>query len=153
MRPQRRPAGSTGHSRRTPAVPPPASQPPLFDLAAGLAGKRAGIAQASAAADPVWREVAYLALQALARRQSEVHVDDLYAACPWRPLRANAWGAVWQRALRQGLLEKTGRTRPTRLPEKHAHEYPLYRSRVFRCGRPAADAGGDRTRRGDRIEE
>jgi hypothetical protein len=96
-----------------------------------VAGKRAGIARAVAGAGPVWREFAYLALQALARRQREVHVDDLYAACPWRPPRPNAWGAVCQRALREGLLARTGRTRPTRLPEKHAHEYPLYRSLAF----------------------
>jgi hypothetical protein len=42
----------------------------------------------------------------------------------------NAYGAVWQRAIRSGLLAKTGRTRPSRQPGKNAHEYPVYRSLV-----------------------
>jgi hypothetical protein len=108
-----------------------ATQPTLFDFAAGLAGKWEGMGRAAAGAGPVWREFAYLALRGLALTRREVHVDDLYAACAWHPPRPNAWGAVWQRALREGLLEKTGRTRPTRLPEKHAHEYPLYRSLIY----------------------
>ena len=126
---------------RRPAPPAgPPTQPALFDLDAGVAAKQAGVARAAAGADPVWRETAYRVLRALARSRREVHVDDFYAACPWHPARPNAWAAVWQRALREGLLAKTGRTRPTRLPEKQAHDYPLYRSLAFRGGHGAAGA-------------
>ena len=89
------------------------------------------MARAAAGADPAWREFAFLALRGLAQQQREVHVDDLYAACGWHPPRPNAWGAVWQRAIREGVLQKTGRSRVTRLPEKHAHDYPVYRSLLF----------------------
>ena len=140
--------------RETATPPGSPRQLPLFDAAAGRAGKREGTARADAGADPVWREAAYLALQGLARTRSEVHVDDLYATCAWRPPRPNAWGAVWQRALREGLLVKTGRSRPTRLPEKHAHDYPVYRSLIFRRdGAPAHVGGAGHERPAGEVEE
>ena len=81
-------------SKATRRVAPPAGQPTLFDLAAGLAGKRVGMARAAASADPAWREFAYLVLRGLAATRREVHVDDLYVACAWHPPSPNAWGAV-----------------------------------------------------------
>ncbi|HXI15184.1 MAG TPA: hypothetical protein VNM48_02350 [Chloroflexota bacterium] len=93
--------------------------------------KLEGMDRASAASDPVWREYAYGKLLEVAARQKSVHVDDLHAVIEWHPASPNAWGGVWQRAIRRGVLAKTGLYRPTRLPGKHAHDYPCYRSLVY----------------------
>jgi len=39
---------------------------------------------------------------------------------------------VWMRVIRNGVLEKTGCMRQTTDRKKHAHEYPIYRSLIFR---------------------
>lgn len=96
--------------------------------------KQAGMERAAAGEGPEWRDYAYSCLEALAKRQRTLFVDDLYAACDWLPRNPNAWGSVWARAKREGLIEKTGQMRPSRLPGKHAHEYVVYRSLVWECG-------------------
>lgn len=105
------------------------------DGAQGLSRERAardeGMARASAAVGPVWREHAFLALRDLAREKPTVFVDDLYARVEWQPRSPNAWGSVWQRAIREGLIRKTGRTAPSKLRGKHAHHYPVYESLVY----------------------
>ena len=93
--------------------------------------KLEGMDHVSAASDPVWREYAYLTLLEVAAQRKTVHVDDLHAVIAWHPASPNAWGGVWQRAIRRGVLAKTGLYRPTRLPGKHAHDYPCYRSLVY----------------------
>jgi hypothetical protein len=77
-------------------------------------------------------EVAYAAICHVARRQSEVHVDDILRFCKARPSHPNAWGAVWMRAIKDGTIMRTGRVRPCESdPLKHKHNYPVYRSGVF----------------------
>ena len=77
-------------------------------------------------------EVAYAAICHVARRQSEVHVDDVLRFCKVRPSHPNAWGAVWVRAIKDGTLMRTGIVRPcVSDPLKHKHNYPVYRSGVF----------------------
>ena len=93
--------------------------------------KLAGMDRASQGSDPVWREYAYVTLLEVAAQQKTVHVDDLHAVIEWHPANPNAWGAVWQKAIRRGVLAKTGLYRPTRLPGKHAHEYPCYTSLIY----------------------
>lgn len=108
----------------------------LFDLMAGRARRDAGVDAAAAAQGTQWGVYAAGLLEGLARALPEVHTDDLARVIEWHPAHFNAYGAVWQRALRSGLLAKTGRTRPSKQPGKHAHEYPVYRSLVF--GKEAA---------------
>jgi hypothetical protein len=83
-------------------------------------------------------EVAYAAICHVARRQSEVHVDDILRFCKVKPSHANAWGAVWLRAIKDGVILRTGSVRPCLSdPLKHKHNYPVYLSGVFhgrRCG-------------------
>lgn len=77
-------------------------------------------------------EVAYAAICHVARRQSEVHVDDVLRYCKVKPSHPNCWGSVWARAKRDGtLLGEVGRRKCTSDPLKHAHVYPVYRSGLF----------------------
>lgn len=79
-------------------------------------------------------EVAYAAICHVARRQSEVHVDDVLHYIKVRPKSPNVWGSVWRRAIRDRVLLKlpTDRFRPCLSdPTKHAHEYRAYTSGLF----------------------
>ena len=77
-------------------------------------------------------EVAYAAICHVARRQCEVHVDDVLRYCRIQPSHHNAWGAVWTRAIKDGTLMRTGRVRPCESdPAKHKHQYPVYASGLF----------------------
>ena len=99
----------------------------------------AGVAAAQRAqdkADPVWKELAYAALLRVAERQAWVHRDDVAAECGLSPHHANAWGAVWLKAVKAGVLVDKGRSRRTTDPGKHAHRYPLWYSMRFKVGAP-----------------
>lgn len=79
-----------------------------------------------------YSEALYAAICHVARRQVEVHLDDVLPLVKTKPSHANAAGFVWVRAIKDGTLIKTGRTRPcTSDPGKRAHNYPLYRSGIF----------------------
>lgn len=77
---------------------------------------------------PAFIDVAYQAILTVARRQDTVHVDDILAECTLAPHHPNAWGAVWMRAIRGGILARTGTVRSSIDPKKNAHNYPVYRS-------------------------
>jgi hypothetical protein len=100
-------------------------------LATGRAARDAGLADAAAHA-PRFVDRALAALEAIARQQPTVHVDDVIAV-GIEPPHPNAWGAVWMRAINAGLIARTGETRPSSDPRKRAHRYPVYRSLVFRA--------------------
>jgi hypothetical protein len=105
------------------------SQPDLFsDYGSQL--RDLGMERA-ASRDPAWCERAYAAIVEIARRQPELHVDDVLRFFTPPPPHHNSWGGVWMRLVRNKVIEKTGRTRRTRDTIKHAHEYPIYRSRIF----------------------
>jgi hypothetical protein len=77
-------------------------------------------------------ERAYAAICHVARRQCEVHVDDIIRYCTVKPSHYNAWGSVWMRAIKDGVIVKTGRVRPcVSDPGKHKHSSPVYRSGLF----------------------
>ena len=83
---------------------------------------------------PGFSALAYAAIEMVARRQTEVHVDDVLAECPIRPAHPNAYGSVWLRAIRNRIIERTGTVRPCRTDaRKHSHNYPVYRSLVVGC--------------------
>lgn len=79
-----------------------------------------------------YAEQLYAAICHVARRQLEVHVDHVLPLVKTKPTHANAAGFVWLRAIKDGTLIKTGRTRPcTSDPTKRLHNCPLYRSGIF----------------------
>jgi hypothetical protein len=108
----------------------------LFSHAEEAARRRdVGIARAAHAQDikrPGWSELAYQAIVALARTQAEVHVDDVLRVFVLRPDHPNAWGAVWQRAIRNGVIKHSGRVRPCKVDSgKHLHQSPIYDSLIY----------------------
>lgn len=115
----------------------------LFDHAARARDN--GMTEAAFAetlVNPDFAETAYAAICHVARRQCEVHVDDILRHCKVKPSHPNAWGAVWMRALRDGTLIKPEvmTVRPCLSdPTKHKHNYPVYESGLF-YGRSRASA-------------
>jgi hypothetical protein len=106
----------------------------LFSWADGAALRDTGMAIAREAQErdaPGWTERAYAVIYSVARRQPEVHVDDVLAIFREQPAHPNAWGSVWQRAVRDGVISRTGRLRETQDRRKHRHQYPVYRSEIF----------------------
>jgi hypothetical protein len=77
-------------------------------------------------------EALYAAICHVARRQIEVHIDDVLLHCKVQASHPNAGGAVWVRAIKDGVIIRTGTIRPcVSDPGKHKHNYPVYRSGLF----------------------
>lgn len=71
-------------------------------------------------------------LTRLAATQQTVHIDDFLTATSLRPSSPNAMGAIWQRAAKRRIIERTGFTKPCETDvKKHAHQYPVYKSLIF----------------------
>lgn len=92
-----------------------------------------GMALAAHAEGPDFATAAYMAIRAVALRQITVHVDDVRRQCLLQPAHPNAFGAVWMRAIREGLIAPTGQRRKSTDPKKHAHQYPVYASLIVRA--------------------
>lgn len=111
----------------------------LFTFADAKQRRDTGMARAAVAQEqksPRWSEIAYAAIEAIARRQLTVHVDDVLRAGIPKPQHPNAYGAVWLRAVRNGIIQRSAETRPCTVdPAKHAHRYSVYFSRIHdpRC--------------------
>lgn len=102
----------------------------LFDYGEKL--KRDGMALAECAQElsaPGSTDHAYGELLSVARRQDTVHADDLRHVKLDHP---NAWGSVWSRAIKSGVIERTDRVRPCSDPAKHKHLSPVYASLIRR---------------------
>lgn len=111
-------------------------QPSLFDYAQAQQRRDRGMLRASNAQErkaPGWADYAFEAIKIVAERQSEVHVDAVLAVFGAPPSHPNAWGSVWHRAIKQGLIEHTGTVRPSADKKKHAHNYPVYTSKIFKA--------------------
>ena len=109
----------------------------LFTWADGAALRDTGMTIANEAQErdaPGWSDRAYRAIVMVARYRPEVHVDDVLAIFREQPAHPNAWGAVWQRAVRERVISRTGRLRETQDRRKHRHQYPVYRSEIFANG-------------------
>jgi hypothetical protein len=102
----------------------------LFDYAESVRRRDEGM-RLAAAHSPRFADEAFEAIKRVALRQVHVHVDDIIAECTARPAHPNAWGQVWTRAIREGVIQRTNQTRPSRDPAKHAHRYAVYFSLIF----------------------
>lgn len=79
-----------------------------------------------------WADIAYAAIERIARRQVHVHIDDVLRAGVPQPEHPNAWGGPWMRAIRRGVIQRSNQTKPCTVDKrKHAHQYPVYFSRVY----------------------
>lgn len=95
-----------------------------------------GMALAADAQDravPGFTELAYAHIFNLACEHEEVHIDLFLTTFKIKPDHPNAFGAPWQKAKRDRVIEHSGRVLPCTVdPTKHAHQYPLYRSLIYR---------------------
>ena len=110
----------------------------MSDLFTWARGRRdAGMGHAADAEDreqPDFAEAAFLVICRIAANQPEVHIDDVLVRFTLKPHHPNAWGAVWMRAIRERVIEHSGRVRPCRTDaKKNAHQYPIYRSLLRRA--------------------
>lgn len=78
--------------------------------------------------NPDFSTEAMNAIRRVAARQEFLFVDDIISECRVEPLHFNAWGGVWMRAIRDGVIAPTKERRHSRDPKKHRHEYKVYRS-------------------------
>jgi hypothetical protein len=111
----------------------------LDDYAEGLAARDAGMAEAEFAerlSGSDYCDALYAAICHVARRQCEVHADDVLPLVKVKPSHPNSAGSVWKRAMKEGvLLGEIGRRRCATDPIKKAHVCPIYRSGVFHVRR------------------
>lgn len=104
---------------------------PLFDYDAGRRLRNEGMASVSKHS-PNFSEQAYAALTRIAKRQLVLFADDLIAELDGlKPPHPNAIGPAWQRAVHEGLIQRTNQVRNSHDPAKRARSCPVYLSRVF----------------------
>lgn len=79
-----------------------------------------------------WKEVAYNTVCLVAKRYAEFTPDEIWAAGLPKPEEARALGGVMTRARNAGVIEKTGRVRPTTQPESHNTDVTIWRSMIYK---------------------
>lgn len=81
---------------------------------------------------PDFAEIAYAAICHVARRQAEVHIDDVLRIMKVRASHPNANGQPWRRAIKDGVISHSGRVRACVSDKtKRLHLYPIYSSGLF----------------------
>lgn len=95
-------------------------------------------AEAERRDQPEYAPALYAAIVSVARRQASVHVDDVLPLLTVRAQHFNAAGHVWARAIKDGVIVRTGRIRACRTDRaKHAHQSPVYASGLYgRAAKP-----------------
>ncbi|MGM4906284.1 hypothetical protein AB8B21_05595 [Tardiphaga sp. 866_E4_N2_1] len=71
------------------------------------------------------------AIRHVALRQCEVFIDDVLPLIKAKPSHPNSAGAVWIRAIKDGVIVETKESRRSRDPVKHRHKYTVYASGLF----------------------
>lgn len=104
---------------------------PVLDVAASEAGKRAGMGQVAAAADEGFADAALLAVERVARRQSELVCDDVWAQLDTRSHDNRALGPVMKQAERAGWIRATERFQLTAQARRHRAPVRIWASRVY----------------------
>lgn len=103
----------------------------LFDYGEACRLKAEGMARATAHA-PNFSEVAYAALVRIAKRQRVLFADDLIAELNGlKPNHPNAIGPCWQRAVHEGVIQRTNQVKPSHVASKRARLCPVYLSLIL----------------------
>lgn len=82
-------------------------------------------------ADKDWAEEAFTIVCEVAKAKPEFTPDDIWEAGLRKPNEARALGGVMRRASSKKLIEKTGRSQPTRQPESHGTDVTVWRSLIY----------------------
>lgn len=80
--------------------------------------------------DQWWIAMAYQVIEKIARQQAIVHVDDLIDAGLPIPMRPEDWKVPIERALRNGVIQRTVVTRLSRRMRSHT-PWPVYFSQTY----------------------
>lgn len=91
----------------------------------------AAIVLVDGAADVRFRELAYCAIVEAAQTHAEFTSDDAKALCRVSFGEPRIWGALMLRAARDGLIERTERTRQSSSRVCHCREQRVWRSLVY----------------------
>lgn len=103
---------------------------PLFDYDHARRLKAEGMASVSGHS-PGFSEQAYQALVRVAKRQLVLFADDLVAELKGlQPNHCNAWGPIYQRAVRDGVIQRSREVRPSRVASKRCRLCPVYFSLI-----------------------
>ncbi len=102
-----------------------------FDAAAAAVARDEAINRVESGSSE-WQQDALLAVDGLCRRLPEITTDDLWRVLE-RPddLEPRAAGAVMRRAVREGLIERTDRTRKSARVACHRRDLRVWRSLVY----------------------
>lgn len=128
-----------------------AAAPPAVQAAAGAAARDEGRQRASRAAGGTWNLLADAALFRLARCRATLTPDDLRAElerCGTHVWRPNAVGAVFARARDRGMIQDTGRTRPSGRAAARRRKVTIWRSAV-QTAQPSLEVAPRRDLDGD----
>jgi hypothetical protein len=79
-----------------------------------------------------WAEHAYDAVVRVAEANKEFTPDDVWNTGLPKPAEARALGGVMARAKRNGVIEKTGRVKPTTQAESHGTDVTIWKSLIFK---------------------
>lgn len=89
--------------------------------------KERGMAYALQAEREEWINAALFALRHFALR-GEFRMEEFRSWYGYPPHNAAVWGALTNRACKDGLIEWTGRYEPSTSPRTHAHPVKVWRA-------------------------
>lgn len=78
-----------------------------------------------------WAKLAYDTVIDVAKTHQEFTPDEIWKTGLQKPTEARALGGVMARAKREGIIEKTGRVRPTTQVESHGTDVTIWKSLIF----------------------
>lgn len=95
------------------------------------------VEQVGEAADPTWRRVALLAVEAVAVEREEFSTDHVWTyleGCGVKTHEPRALGAIMRSARAKAVAAATDRYVPSTRPECHARPVRVWRSKVYATG-------------------
>lgn len=99
------------------------------DVRDAVVARDKALTAVEAGADSSWKAAAWKAMVGYLCSHAEFFVDDFWAESGLeRPREARALGAVVQKAAREGLMERTGRSRPS--VRSNMSDKPVWRSLI-----------------------
>lgn len=96
----------------------------------------AAIQTAEGGAGVRFMHAARLAIEQAARAHRELTTDDVEPLCNLTPSEPRVWGAAMMQAARDGLIERTDRTRQSQSRVCHARAKRVWRSRIYQSAPP-----------------
>ena len=110
------------------------NQPALpLQPVAGEARKIEGIEQVLANERREWRQRALARIVRLAEQHRTFTADEVREACSdiEPPHHPNVWGAVMHKAIRAGIIRRTGELRRSTRKAAHSHSNPVWESLLW----------------------